>query len=259
MKVGANNIMIGQNTVSEERTEPLVGFRGIDFNSQGQLVSNRNTKFVWEKDKPIEAVCDAGDITWLSRLLSLQWFGHKVPHKSCHCGLYGYFDMDSRKNNHLGVLTVIVQAWGRTEVHKSGFRSQFMKVVGIVDTGLKPEGVVAEIARRNGIPLVKPEQAKEFAEEFGHLLTKEEITKYEDEYKDAFIRQASVSAVAALCWFLFWLGTLIVSWLWDPTNSTVMIGFFVFSLLVYLLAPGNFLKHARVVIQYRREKVKWKP
>lgn len=52
---------------------------------------------------------------------------HSAPYHGCACGLYGFHRTGEAFNSHLP--WAIIQAWGKMEVHRSGFRAEFAEVV----------------------------------------------------------------------------------------------------------------------------------
>lgn len=59
--------------------------------------------------------------------------GHDAPHPDCECGLYAYFDVRRENNPHNyrpgDLIWGAVAAWGRVEVHSSGFRAEYAEPV----------------------------------------------------------------------------------------------------------------------------------
>ncbi len=53
---------------------------------------------------------------------------HAAPHPSCECGLYAYHEPSSRPPEG-DTVTGAVLAWGRIEVHRSGFRAEYAEPV----------------------------------------------------------------------------------------------------------------------------------
>jgi hypothetical protein len=89
---------------------------------------------------------------------------HMAPHKPCVCGLYGFANPKvryfSRKHIHGAVV-----GWGRTCLHRDGFRSERMRILALCLEGDLER--VRRIADRYGVPAVPPDQLEAFASEFG--------------------------------------------------------------------------------------------
>jgi hypothetical protein len=59
---------------------------------------------------------------------------HAAPQGDCHCGLYAYHEtpeewQDGTLKQSVGA---VVLAWGKVEVHRNGFRSEYAEVVALV-------------------------------------------------------------------------------------------------------------------------------
>jgi hypothetical protein len=87
--------------------------------------------------------------------------GHAAPHRDCECGLYAYFDVRRENNPHgFGPELVwgAVAAWGRVEVHASGFRAEYAEPVVLGYHPRDPyEDVIKHqaIAGELGLPFVR--------------------------------------------------------------------------------------------------------
>ncbi|PTL58892.1 hypothetical protein C7Y72_04105 [Paraconexibacter algicola] len=96
-------------------------------------------------DAPVAtAVCDSSPAT-----------GHVAPASDCSCGLYGSYELPARTRP--GCVTGAIQAWGKVELHFSGFRAQHARPVALVlppraSTNLRPR--LERAAQRYGAQLV---------------------------------------------------------------------------------------------------------
>jgi hypothetical protein len=79
---------------------------------------------------------------------------HEAPHRDCACGFYAHHDLlgvyTSRAGGGDQVIGAIA-AWGRIEVHQSGFRAEFAKVVAIA---LMERQVVGDAEKRAELELL---------------------------------------------------------------------------------------------------------
>lgn len=54
------------------------------------------------------------------------------PHPSCHCGLYAFWNMSElERQQHIGMVTGIVLAWGRVRPGIEGFKAQYMMPIAV--------------------------------------------------------------------------------------------------------------------------------
>ncbi len=96
-----------------------------------RLASSFND-FSWEpRGAPTVAACGAG---WLRRL-------HRSPGHRCGCGLYALHPSPKSASEVFTVedghglpaeIAGLVEAWGRVEVHETGFRAQFARPVALI-------------------------------------------------------------------------------------------------------------------------------
>lgn len=103
---------------------------------------------------------------------------HDAPHPDCECGLYAYFDIHRENNPHNLKPDVwgAVVAWGRVEVHQSGFRAEYAEPVAF---GYSPRDAYEDVRRIEavagelGLPFVTFDELEAEALKHGQLVTEE--------------------------------------------------------------------------------------
>jgi len=126
------------------------------------LVSPNYEHFVWHLEN--EARCDLKVPRFNSK-------DHIAPVQNCTCGLYCYYDIPGGSGAFNSTLA-IVSCWGRIEAHKTGMRTQFMKIEALLSQN--PD--VRKIADSWGIIYMAkphPAQIKALAEEVGNPMPNE--------------------------------------------------------------------------------------
>lgn len=167
-------------------TERMIGFRSFVPNHQGYLNSNAmGSAHIWDIG-PNKAICARG--------FDDPRGGCKVcpsPGDSdCgDCGLYCFNSVD--KLSYDGCYGV-VSLWGRTEMHKDGFRAEYMEIHAITphiySSGklTKRNDYRCKLAsERYGIPLVTKSRLQAKGLEFGSLVPQEALQWFVDEEKRA--------------------------------------------------------------------------
>lgn len=141
-------------------TEAVLGYRAWRVGEDGTLCPWTFTALAWEPGVNT-AVCSRNG-------------SHAPPVADCMCGLYALTDPSDRRLNFLGDQVVgAIAAWGDMEVHRTGFRAQFARVVALAmparadvdqlaalelaseryDVPLVPASMLSLEARRYGAPL----------------------------------------------------------------------------------------------------------
>ena len=114
---------------------------------------------------------------------------HRAPDPECDCGLYAYHPASLTRDHIRGsygtLLTGIVEAWGRIELHEGGFRAQYARPILVFEPAfhlvdLAQLANVAAVSRRYGAPVVpmpKAEHAKEWCSRQGYGLSSETVAE----------------------------------------------------------------------------------
>ena len=94
---------------------------------------------------------------------------HEAPGSDCSCGIYGTHVLAAPEDPTLPTGAII--AWGRIEVHQSGFRAELSQVAVLglpqmIHSDVQRE-LVEEAAERYGVPCVPGDQVERFALELG--------------------------------------------------------------------------------------------
>lgn len=104
---------------------------------------------------------------------------HDAPHPDCECGLYAYFDVHRENNPHgfdTDLIWGAVAAWGRVEVHSSGFRAEYAEPVVLAYSPRDAyEDVVnlQTIAGELGLPFVTFDELPAEAAKHGQTVPKD--------------------------------------------------------------------------------------
>ncbi len=114
---------------------------------------------------------------------------HRAPDPECDCGLYAYHP-DSLTHEHIRgphttLLTGVIEAWGRIELHEDGFRAQYARPVVVFEpafhlAALDQLANLAAVSRRYGAPIVampKAEHAKEWCRQHGYGLSEQTVAE----------------------------------------------------------------------------------
>ena len=135
--------------------EPIIGFRQWVVVADEMMSPLART--AWS-DEPMQAEClaqcrRAGGL-W--RLPSEH--DGPAPDPECVCGIYGLFDPElSRRRDRLSRVAGAAVMWGRLEVHETGMRAEFARIVALALPGGRhpgPDRMVARMARRIGVEAV---------------------------------------------------------------------------------------------------------
>jgi hypothetical protein len=157
----------------------VIGFRQWRVGSELELRSG-NAAHAWTPGANT-ARCEPSALAMPVRPHSV------VPAKDCHCGLYALHSPSSfwygpRAERSLFSLAVgeglyvagVVAAWGRLEVHHSGFRAEHAQLVAIAVPDSRRDALLAKaIARDYRVPQVPQDQLEQVASEFGTLVSAE--------------------------------------------------------------------------------------
>ena len=112
---------------------------------------------------------------------------HAAPHPGCACGLYAFHPFMElppwASRTDLDTVTGVVEAWGRLELHRSGFRAGRARPVMLFEpaehlVGTQRLHAVREAAARNGLPLAplaRPDYAGEWCRREGIGLSREVV------------------------------------------------------------------------------------
>ena len=141
--------------IAPGRVEPIVGFRQWVVVAD-ELVSPL-ARTAWT-DEPMEARCLAH-----CRRAGGLWrrpsqHDGPAPDPECVCGIYALFTPDTpRRRDRMSRVAGAVVVWGRLEVHESGVRAEFARIVAFSMPGGRHDGadrMAAAVARRIGVQAV---------------------------------------------------------------------------------------------------------
>jgi hypothetical protein len=158
--------------------EPAIGYRA--WRMSDSRLHSLVTPLVWEPQQVQKARCLSETIVapylrdpWRSLLAQ-----HRSPSVSCSCGFYAAYRLADVLKSRFGRARHArclgaVAAWGRVVLHREGFRSESVRLLGL----LLPdkEAAIAEVAntvrtvgRAYGVPVfIKAEDLEAYASEFG--------------------------------------------------------------------------------------------
>ena len=135
---------------------PLVGYRDWSIRTERNGLPPRLLSLfhptTWPHDQPFSAVC-LRPITWPDP--STPPIHDGVPHESCRCGIYAFRRPEFESLNGAGGPKVrgIVFGWGRYVLGTLGWRTQFARLVALLEPGDDPE-LVGELAERYRVEVV---------------------------------------------------------------------------------------------------------
>lgn len=148
----------------------------------------------WDKDKEIRADCKTALPYWSYGYLSSYSVNneHKAPDHNCSCGLHAYYDIKSvTQRGSVTNCVGVVRARGAIELHRSGFRAEFMQPIALgyypelfvtkelnkfffgseiiktYEEALSHEEHMKEVARVNNLACMPIVQLRSYAAEFG--------------------------------------------------------------------------------------------
>lgn len=108
------------DVVPQTPTAPLVGWRAWHIGDGTIGLRSMTSPETWPADQPIRATC----------LLDRWRLGHRAPAPDCHCGIYAFAGPSEASAIRLGYRIAVygpVLMWGRTQVHETGWRSQYAR------------------------------------------------------------------------------------------------------------------------------------
>jgi hypothetical protein len=149
-------------------TQKVIGFRQWPYVSRGEetgLKSAGMGDYFW-KPGPNLATCLK---TKSSRYGQIPTPCLPVANPFCECGFYALHRLEAA--THYQGVTGIVLGWGRISVHDSGWRSQWVEILALINTeGGKPDAILRSAAEQYGVPILSKDIAKEYAKEFGDYI-----------------------------------------------------------------------------------------
>lgn len=217
------NFYIGDKVRTEAQSEPFVTYRTLIF-----YCGKFESPFIYKTWNPGE-IHKAECVLTKDKLLRRLFFGHlsPVPHQNCHCGLYGYIEPKIAPGAINGFI-VITQNWGRTQIHDTGVRSEYCKLIGIVvpdhykmsvrellaEAGVKKEiyswsgalqdyiydrePLYKEAAKLYNLPLVRKENLPGFVEEYGKPLCKNKVKEWREKSTKEFLKKTRFALLKVL-------------------------------------------------------------
>lgn len=136
---------------------PLIGFREWTVACEQARPPRLLSLFhptSWPHDRPISAMC-LRPVTWPYRPVepAHAW----VPNAGCQCGIYAFRRPEFESLNGASGPKVrgIVMGWGRYVLGAVGWRTQFARLIALLDDVEPGEGeLVPMLARRYEVPIV---------------------------------------------------------------------------------------------------------
>lgn len=150
---------------------PIIGFR--QWVVVGDEIYSPLARTAWG-DEPMQAECLAR-----CRHAGGLWrrpAEHRdpAPGPECVCGIYALFAPESlRRRDRLSRVGGAVVVWGRLEVHETGMRAEFARIVALALPGGRhrgPDRVVSGLAQRLGVQAVPARQIEAAALVYGDPL-----------------------------------------------------------------------------------------
>ncbi len=138
---------------------PIVGFR--QWVVVGDEIYSPLARTAWGND-PMQAECLAR-----CRRAGGLWrrpseHDGPAPDPDCVCGVYALFAPESlRRRDRLSRVSGAVVVWGRLEVHETGMRAQFARIVALALPGGRhrgPDRIVSGLAQQLGVQAVPARQ-----------------------------------------------------------------------------------------------------
>ena len=98
-----------------------------------------------------------------------------TPAAHCSCGIYAFYDYDFAMKelaNH--EIIGVVQGWGKIQIHETGFRAEFMRILGFIDEGFQWQGKadpdylekLLALSKKYVVPIMGKREAKSLQIEF---------------------------------------------------------------------------------------------
>ena len=124
---------------SPDLVQPIIGFRGWNIADGLKLTSAGVGMYVW-KPGVNEASCVGYDLTgptaltvFASSMVDVSANSpepHPAPQRNCGCGLYAYRDVPATEHRGPSLIGAVV-AWGKVEMHRSGWRAEKAMIVAL--------------------------------------------------------------------------------------------------------------------------------
>ena len=133
-----------------DQIDPVIGFRSVDIQIPGFIVSGHN-KSIW-----LPGAVPGGREE--SRAATCTTENHIPPNKECMCGFNAYKKFDDAE----GYFIISCFLWGGVHVYQKGYRAQFAyprSAFLFEDMTLDKYELVKEVAKRYNI-LVEPMQKR---------------------------------------------------------------------------------------------------
>jgi hypothetical protein len=136
---------------------PLLGFREWTVTREETRAPRLLSLFhptSWPYDRPFSAMC-LRPVTWPYR--PAQGAHTRIPDEDCQCGIYAFRRPEFESLNGAAGPKVrgVVMGWGRYVLGVLGWRSQFARLVALLDFVEAGDGeVLSMVSRRYEVPVV---------------------------------------------------------------------------------------------------------
>ena len=132
------------------------------------LLGSRVSSTYWPPDRSLSAECDASDGD----------SSHAAPERECGCGIYAWHPTQAlgsvdvvpgsggEGEEDLNTVVGVIEAWGRIEVHWSGFRAEWASPVALfLEAGAAPERrrTIEALAASYGVSIIEIDDEAAFA------------------------------------------------------------------------------------------------
>lgn len=152
---GAGRDASVSTVIAPDLVEPIVGFR--EWVIVGDEIYSPLARTVWD-DQPMQAECLARCHRAGGLWRHAEEHDGPAPDRNCVCGIYALFAPHlPRRRHELTRVGGAVVVWGRVEVHETGMRAEFARIVALAlpnSSRQGPHRMVRRLAQRLGVHAV---------------------------------------------------------------------------------------------------------
>jgi hypothetical protein len=149
----------------------VIGYRSWRMNPQTFGLDGPVSKIEWPPDCKIEAICAPIHVKTLKDPEP-----HIAPGSQCMCGLYAYHDLAAAQESYCQNKHAVIGVaafWGKLEIHTSGFKAQYGRLLAIADYTMSEVGdldrssILEGVVERYGIPAIPVDLLEQYGSTFG--------------------------------------------------------------------------------------------